>query len=127
MEKDEINSIGELTRNMNEVYNNLQFYLHKRKIYEVKSVNDIIAVIPIIISNIELICKSIKGKDKKDIAKGVLSILVQKFVHDEELEKNILTFMNDSSDIVIDNLVYMANYGGKLFNKKSCCFKKWKK
>lgn len=118
--EEEIIQNGELTRNMNIVAENMIFYLQKKNIKEIKSVNDIICLLPKIITNIELLISSVKGQDKKDVCKGVISIVIQRLVKDEQLEQEILSFLNNNSDAVIDNFVYMANYAGKVFNKKSC-------
>lgn len=111
-----------LTLNMNLITSNMIFYLQKNKINEIKSVNDIIKILPIIISNIELLMKSTKGEDKKDVCKAVISTIIIKLVKDEDLEKQLLDFLNNNSDTVINSLVYMANFTGKIFNKKNLCF-----
>lgn len=122
----ELEIVGELTQKMNNVVSNILFLLSKKNIHDLDSINDFIGIIPLVVTNIEMIAKTLKGNDKKDICKGVLSILIQRLVKNEELERDILNLLNKNGDTLIDNFVFMGNFATKVFNKKESCLRKWK-
>lgn len=105
----------QLSRNLDLVVNNVLFYLSKRNI-QIENITDIITLLPMVLSNIEILLKSIKGSDKKLIAKICIETVINRTVQNEDVKEATLHFLNMSVDPIIDSMIFLAN-NAKIFKR----------